>query len=136
MGESLRAGSGGILGLALILTEYTGEVEADLQRFYALPLSDAYTGALSWRRLLNLITHLPEDSALAQRRVGPWNLSAQLLAAAVDELRVANWQRAQMGTKERIKPPKQIPRPGVNDEQKPKMTAAKAAALLARGPEQ
>lgn len=135
MGEPLRVGSGGILGLALILTEYTGEVEADLQRFYGLQLVDAYTGRLSWRRLLNLVTNLPEDSALAHRRVGPWGLTAQLLAATVDELRVANWQRAQMGTKERLKPPKPIARPGVEEKEKPKMTAELAAKLLARGPE-
>lgn len=135
MGEPLRARSGGILGLVLLLTEYTGEVEADLQRFYGLQLSDAYTGLLSWRRLLALITNLPEESALGRRRIGPWGLVEQLLAATVDELRVANWQRAQMGTKERIKPPKQIPRPGVDERPKPKMTPDLAARLLARGPE-
>lgn len=134
MVQPLRAGSGGILGLVLLLTEYTGEVEADLQRYYGLPLTDAYTGRLSWRRLLNLLTNLPPESALGRRRAGPWGLVEQLLAATVDELRVSNWQRAQMGTKERIKPPKPIPRPGVEDKPKPKMTADIAARLLARGP--
>ena len=136
MGEPLRARRGGILGLVLLLTQYTGEVEADLQRYYGLQLSAAFTGELSWRRLLNLVTNLPEESALSRRRVGPWGLSEQLLAATVDELRVANWQRAQIGTKERIKPPKPIPRPGVDEKQKPKMTAEVASRLLARGPEQ
>lgn len=90
---------------------------------------------MSWRRLLNLIANLPPESALGRRRIGHWGLVEQLLAATVDELRVANWQRAQMSTKERIKPPKPIVRPGVEEKEKPKMTAELAAKLLARGPE-
>lgn len=135
MGQSLRAFSGGILGLALLLAENTREVEADLQRFYSTRLTDLYTGDLSWRRLLSYVTNLPDDSALARKRMGYWGMKEQLLAAAVDELRVSNWQRAQMSTKEKIKPPKPIPRPGVEQETKPKMTPELASKLLARGPQ-
>jgi hypothetical protein len=117
------------------LVEHTAEIEADMQRFYGIELTQAYDGRLSWRRLLNLIQQLPDDSALARKRVGPWSMNSQLLAAAIDELRVANWQRAQMGSKERIKPPKPIPRPGVEEKPKNKMTAELAERLLSRGPE-
>lgn len=53
----------------------------------------------------------------------------------MDEARVANWQRAQLHTKEKLKPPKPIERPGVEARQKPKMTNEMAARLLARGPQ-
>lgn len=60
-----------------------------------------------------LIRHLPAESAT--RRVldetSPWGLPEQLLAAAVDALQAANWQRqGGKGTR-----PKPIPRPGVRD---------------------
>lgn len=41
-----------------------------------------------------------------------WGLTEQLLAAAVDALHVANWQRSGGKKKDR---PKQIPRPGLED---------------------
>jgi hypothetical protein len=44
-----------------------------------------------------------------------WGLTEQLLAAAVDALNGANWQRG--GGKQRDKP-KPIPRPGVGNEDK------------------
>jgi hypothetical protein len=90
---------------------------------------------LSFRRLLSLVRNLPEDSAVYRSERGPWGLGEQLLAALVDETRVGNWQRAQIHTKERLKPPKPIERPGVEVKQKPKMTNELAAKLLARGPQ-
>lgn len=135
MGRSLRPAGGGILGLALILIERTGEVEADLQHYYGIPLVDVFNGNVSWRRLMHLVKHLPHDAAVFRVERGPWGLTEQLLAAAVDEARVANWQRAQLHTKEKLKPPKPIERPGVETRHKPKMTDELAARLLARGPQ-
>lgn len=135
MGWALRPADGGIFGLVLILTERTGEVEADLLHYYGEHLSSLYTGGMTWRRLRNLIRNLPHEAAVHRAERGPWGLAEQLLAAVVDEARVANWQRAQLHTKEKLKPPKPIERPGVETRQKPKMTEDLAAKLLARGPQ-
>jgi hypothetical protein len=55
-----------------------------------------------------------------------WSLTDQLLAAAVDALTAANWQRG--GGKG--KQPKRIPRPGVKDEStKPKLGGGKTLPL-------
>lgn len=60
-----------------------------------------------------IVTHLPRGSALVRVIEGddhPWGLAEQLLAAAVDALNAANWQRGE--GKQRDKPAP-IPRPGV-----------------------
>jgi hypothetical protein len=44
-----------------------------------------------------------------------WSLTDHLLAAVVDALHVANWQRTSDGAKGRRRP-KPIPRPGVGDD--------------------
>jgi hypothetical protein len=103
--------------------------------YYGEHLTGLYTGRLTFRRLLSLVRNLPEDAAVYRSERGPWGLVEQLLAALVDETRVGNWQRAQIHTKERLKPPKPIERPGVETKQKPKMTDVLAAKLLARGPD-
>lgn len=58
-----------------------------------------------------LITYLPPE-AITRRIAGDesagWGHSEQLLAAAVDALHAANWQRGGRGTR-----PKPIARPGV-----------------------
>lgn len=118
-----------------MLAHRTREVEADLQHYYAIPLGDVYAGRLSFRRLMSLVQNLPEDAAVYRAERGPWGLVEQLLAAMVDETRVGNWQRAQIHTKERLKLPKPIERPGVESKQKPKMTNELVEKLLARGPE-
>jgi hypothetical protein len=73
------------------------------------------TPRLSWRRLRVLLKHLPEDAATTQEVLGPagtWNRSDYLLAAAIDQLTLANWQRAQVASKRSIPVPKPLPRPG------------------------
>jgi len=52
--------------------------------------------ALSWRDLLVIVNQLPRTSALYRSMYpdeAPWGLEARLLAAAVNALRDANWQR-------------------------------------------
>lgn len=61
-----------------------------------------------------IIAQQPSTSALT-RALNPddygWNLLEQLLASGVDQLAVANWQRAG-GKQSRIPYPKPIERPG------------------------
>ena len=78
---------------------------------------------------------LPEDAATWRSVHGDdavWNLDRQLLAAAVDRLAEANWQRAGGKRKDR---PKQIPRPGVAESGRrtgdaSQLTQAQARAVL------
>jgi len=65
-----------------------------------------------------IVRHLPRSSALVREIEGedsPWGLTEQLLAAAVDALNGANWQRG--GGKRKDKP-KPIPRPGVEKDKR------------------
>jgi hypothetical protein len=71
------------------------------------------TGELSWRRLKVLVQHLPANSTTARALgVDSWDLTDQLLAATVDLLALANWQR---GGDKRAKRPTPIQRPGVKN---------------------
>ena len=89
--------SGGIAGLHRLLAEHGEAIEADLARFYHRDLAELFTGDLTWRKLAVLVGNLPASSALARalaRDEAPWlDPAATLLAAAVEELRMANWQR-------------------------------------------
>ncbi|MFD0078237.1 hypothetical protein ACFVIY_38050 [Streptomyces sp. NPDC127166] len=72
---------------------------------------------LTWRELAVLIRQMP---ATARTRLalgdtdGLWGLGEHLQAQQIDELRVANWQRANEGLKrhEQSRPPDPIERPG------------------------
>lgn len=78
-----------------------------------LRLRDLGTPRFTWHDLAVIVKHLPRTSALVRELDGDdhiWGLTEQLLAAAVDELRGANWQRGPAKKKDRPKP---IPRPGV-----------------------
>jgi hypothetical protein len=74
-------------------------VEADLQRFYGVALTDLWTGHLSLRRLRVLLDHLPPDCATAYAITGTdpgplrgWSLGDALLGRLVDELSAYRWQ--------------------------------------------
>jgi hypothetical protein len=74
-------------------------IEADLQRFYAVPLTGVWTGQLSLRRLRVLLDHLPPDCATAYAITGTdpgplagWSLGDALLGRLVDELASYRWQ--------------------------------------------
>jgi len=136
VGRSLRLElGGGILGLVLLLSEHPHEVEADLQRFYGVHLGDLWTGRLTFRRCYALVTALPPESALGRLSSSNWGLPEHLLACAVDELRAGNWLLAQIHSKDKLKQPKPIERPGVERKPKKVMTREMAEMLLARGPE-
>lgn len=65
-----------------------------------------------------LASHLPPDSSLmlaVTNGDSAWRLEPMLLAAAVDQLAVANWQRQGKASAPRPKP---IQRPGVKDNRR------------------
>lgn len=61
-----------------------------------------------------LVEHLPREAATvqAQREESRWGDAEYLLAAIVDLLQGANWQRGNAGVKHPSAKPKPIPRPG------------------------
>ncbi|MER7813675.1 hypothetical protein ABZ714_30750 [Streptomyces sp. NPDC006798] len=92
---------------------------------------------LTWRELGVYVRQLPPDSRTALAQHGPdarWGLSEHLQALAIDELRVANWQRQNEGVKsgKQSKPPVPIDRPGAtrkgSDKNSPERRAARARA--------
>ncbi|WP_068922203.1 hypothetical protein [Planobispora rosea] len=118
MAAALRAGAGGIAGLHALLIEHGEAIEWDLSHYHRRSIADLFTGHLRWWQLRAYLSHLPRESALARKLLGPdaaWGLSEQLLAIAVDQLRAGNWQRGGgKGAK-----PKPIPRPGTSRSSEP-----------------
>lgn len=76
------------------------------------------TERLSWVDLMVFIEHSPRESAMF-RELNPeyaeWGVVEHLLAASVDALNVANWQR--QGRKNSPKP-KPVKRPGSSKDRK------------------
>lgn len=75
------------------------------------------TPAFTWGDLLDYCQHAPRDSQLAYAVHGEtvlWGVTDHLLAAVVDALNAANWQRGG-GKGPRPKP---VKRPGVDDGSK------------------
>lgn len=118
MAEALRAGAGGIAGLHALIAEHGEAIEWDLSHYHHHSLADLFNGRLHWWQLRSYLSHLPRESALAQKLLGPdasWGLTEQLLAMTVDRLREANYQRGGgKGPK-----PKPIPRPGTTKTSEP-----------------
>ncbi|MCC2279676.1 MULTISPECIES: hypothetical protein [Streptomyces] len=82
-----------------------------------MDLLDWHRGALSSRRLMVLVKHMPRDSAVNRDLHGEaveWDASTHLVAAAVDHLAVANWMTATINGGEDGEPldyPEPVPRP-------------------------
>lgn len=106
---------GGILSLVDQLVddpEFLEAVEADLIRLGLRlhQLGDG-SGSLSWRDLTVIIKTASTGSAIARHFVGEaaeWGATEYLLAAAIDALNVANWQR---GGGKTVHKPDPVPRP-------------------------
>lgn len=95
-----------------LLDEHGDAVEYDLICL-GLRLRHLGTKRLTWRDLKVIIQQQPASSALF-RAMNPeehhWTLGNQLIAAAIDALHTANWQRAGDPKAPRPRP---TPRPGV-----------------------
>jgi hypothetical protein len=98
---------------------------------------DYHRDRLSARRLRVLVQHLPADSALVRTLRGEsaeWGLTEHLLAAAVDELAVGNWLFASAHAPEHAdapERPRQVPRPGVEDERDAEPVSATPGQIAA-----
>jgi hypothetical protein len=98
---------------------------------------DYHRDRLTARRLRVLIQHLPPDSALVRALRGEsaeWGLTEHLLAATVDELAVGNWLFASAHAPENAdapERPRQIPRPGVEDERDAEPVSATPGQIAA-----
>lgn len=106
------------------MREHGEAVEADLREHYGVRLRDLHLRdahghrLMTWRELRCYIRQLPSN---ARTRIATgdedsiWGLQEHLTAVVIDELRTANWQRANEGAeKSKQSPhPKPFPRPGV-----------------------
>lgn len=106
---------GGIFGLLELLDEHEGAVRYDLL-IAGLNLDHLGSTRLSWVDLMVFVNHAPRESAL-YRDLHPefaeWGVVEHLLAATVDALNTANWQRA--GKKGSARP-KPVKRPGTKQQ--------------------
>ena len=86
-------------------------------------LMELYRGEMSWRELRVFLRYLPEDSA-THRAVRPrsqeeqfWTPERHLIATVVDAVREGTFAQVKLHgdpkKTRRMKPPKPIPRPGV-----------------------
>lgn len=87
---------------------------ADFRRYYGMSIADCRERGIPLREVAAMAVHLPPDSATGRAVVPPdaWGITEYLLAAAVDALHNANWQRGG-GKGARPQP---VERPGVTDE--------------------
>ncbi|MCX4993856.1 hypothetical protein [Streptomyces longwoodensis] len=93
---------------------------------------------MTLRELRSYIRQLPAGARTriaAGDKTGIWGLQEHLTAVVIDELRTANWQRANEGVEKRKQssPPKPVPRPGVGggraDKNSPERLRARQRAL-------
>ncbi|WP_446224979.1 DUF5361 domain-containing protein [Nocardia sp. IBHARD005] len=114
MGRALGYHAGGILGLDALVQEHGEAIEFDLID-RGLRLRQLGTNKLTWGDLRAIVTHRKPDSALS-RALRPddwaWQLPELLLADIADSLRWLRWAKSTAARHGR--PPKPIPRPGVN----------------------
>lgn len=113
------------------------QLEADLRRFYRVDLLDLWRGALSPRRLASYVAGLPDDSATRaalQGEYAGWGIAELELAEVIDQLRAANWQRANAGAKpwKRSPFPQRVYRPGQTAREIASRTALSPSAIRAR----
>ncbi|WP_275462061.1 hypothetical protein [Streptomyces noursei] len=99
----------------LIDAGHGAAIRWDLQRL-GLDLADVWRGTLAPCRVLDLVEHSPDDSALAAALRGgpahrPWTLERHLQAALVDAVNTCAWILAQSNGSRSVKRPDPVPRP-------------------------
>lgn len=101
-------------------------MEADLQRFYGIHISELGSHRLTWRRLGVLVAALPREAATVLAVHGPIpTIGDQLLVAIEYRLAAGNWQRqGGKGPK-----PKPIKLPGFSMEPEPTKTYGTAVPI-------
>ncbi len=127
---------GGSSGLRRLLEEHGEAIEADLERFYGIRLSQAVQGSpqgrYSARELLNRIHQLPPESTLMRKLKGPmaaWDVNALLSRQILLAIQGGNWQRG--GGKGQK--PKPVALPDSNGRgDKPASTKASGADIARR----
>lgn len=129
MAGARRCGAGGIGGLAHLLEEHGEAVEWDVAHYWpGRSLLELYRGEMSWRELRVFLRFLPPESATA-RALYPkskddltheyWSAPADRFFAAtlIDCLRESTFVQVKLHGDQKktrhLKPPKPIPRPGV-----------------------
>ncbi|MFD4438984.1 DUF5361 domain-containing protein [Nocardia sp. NPDC058519] len=114
MGRAFGDLAGGILGLDALIQQHGGAIESDLID-RGLRLRQLGTDDLTWGDLCAIVTHRLPSSALS-RALKPadwaWQLPELLMADIADSLRWLRWAKSTSARSGR--PPKPIPRPGVD----------------------
>ncbi|MGW5316719.1 DUF5361 domain-containing protein [Nocardia thailandica] len=117
MGRALGYHAGGIRSLDILIEAHRTAAEFDLIGL-GLRLRDLGTDDLTWSDLWAICKHLPPGSALA-RALNPgdeWQLNELLLADIADSLRWIQWSKTRAAQKPGARPPRRIPRPGIEDD--------------------
>jgi len=123
--EALRAGAGGISGLAHFLREHGEAIEWDIAHYWpGRSLLQLYCGEMSWRELRVFLRYLPQESATA-RAMDPdnaWTRDQHLAAMVADNGSFLNaltlYVNSDPKKRGKFKPPDPIERPGVKPRAK------------------
>ena len=129
---AVRHDAGGIRSLRAVLTDRWGAVEADFQRYYQLDLRREIRG--SARRLWQLVSHLPQESATWRSK--GWTQQEELTAMQIEVTHAGLLALAELKTKGKARLPREpleLQRPG--EERKPSkvMSITEFAQLVGGG---
>ena len=107
--------------LARLVVNERDALRADLRRYFGVRLDDFFAGVESLADVCAFAWECQyiEGSALRRALLGDdsdWTTTNQLLALVADHSAIANWFQTKDGQKGKNRP-KQIPRPGVRDEE-------------------
>lgn len=133
MGGGQQRG-GKLLSLAVLLRHHRSDLRAALLRNYQVDLRAALAEK-NLQDLADLTLAIPPGDPLWIAYGGPlaWSMEAHLIAAAIDQLRIANWQRTQDGQRGINRPEPLTPPPLARDrDRKSQALESQARAFLKR----